>query len=461
MALDYEKIASEIAEKAGDKENVVSVSHCMTRIRLVVRDIKKADQESIKNIEGVLGVTYQGGQLQVIMGKNLIPVYDILVKRGFKDEGEIDENLDPNIGHDETKNIGQRIIEYVAGSVTPVIPGLIAGGMLKVFLLLLSRTMPSFAEGSTYTMFSIVADAPFYFMPIFIAYGASRKLGATPIYSMIVAGAMFGPSFQSLITAGEPVTMFGIQVALRSYASSLLPALLLAYVAYWTEKGLNKVVPGVLKSILVGMGTLAVTYFVTMSVLAPLGAFIGQYLVVFIMWLYKYAGPVALFVLAGLMPYVIMTGMHTVFGPFMVQLLSEQGYDPIFRPALLLHNMSEGGAMLGIALRAKNKHVKSEAFSLAIACIFAGVTEPSIYGYTLPLKKPLWAVSIGGGVGGLIAAILGARNYEMGYSTILALPIFEDTIVAMAIAIGVTIAVSCIMTILFGFDQSVAEKNIR
>ena len=415
MAIDYEKTANEIVDHAGGKENIVSVAHCMTRVRLVVRDIKKADQEQIKNIDGVLGVTYQGGQLQVIIGKNLIPVYDKMIGLGFKDGGEIDENLDQDITEKEKRNIGQKIIEYVAGSVMPVVPGLIAGGMLKVFLLLITKLVPSFGVGTTYTMLSIVADAPFYFMPIFIAYGAAKKLGGTPIYSMIVAAAMFGPTFLNLVTAAKPITMVGINIVLRSYASSLLPALLLAYVAYWVEKGLNKIVPGVLKSIFVGMGTLAITYFVTMVALAPLGAFIGSYLVAFIMWLYKYTGPVALFVLTALMPYVIMTGMHTVFGPFMVQLLSEQGYDPIFRPALLLHNMSEGGAMLGIAIRAKNKLVKSEALSLAIACIFAGVTEPSIYGYTLPLKKPLWAVSIGGGVGGLIAALLGATGCVLAW----------------------------------------------
>lgn len=451
MSLDYVNTAALIVEKVGGKENIKTVAHCMTRLRFTVKNIKDADQEAIKKISGVLGVVYQGGQLQIIMGKNLIPVYDEVLKLGFKDGGSVDENLD-NDG--EKESIPQRVVSFVAGSVTPMLPVLIAGGMLKVFLLLATMIFSSFEATTTYQMLSIVSNAPFYFMPIFVAYGAAKKLGATPAYSMVVAAAMFGPDFLALVTAGEPVTMFGLPVALRSYASSLLPALLIALCACYAEKLFNKIIPGVLKSIFVGSLTLAVTYTATMLILAPIGSYVGNYVVAGIMWVYGVAGPVALGLLTAALPYLIMTGMHTVFGPFMVQLLSEQGFDPIFRPALLLHNMCEGGAMLGIAIRAKDKNTKTEAFSLAISCIFAGVTEPSIYGYTLPLKKPLYAVSAGGLVGGLVAGFMHAHNYVMGYSTIMALPIFEDTMGAMAIAVAAAIITSCVVTMFLGFDES-------
>ncbi|MGN1388557.1 MAG: PTS transporter subunit EIIC, partial [Bulleidia sp.] len=394
------------------------------------------------------------------MGKNLIPVYDEVLKLGFADGGAIDENLDKDL-KEEKSNIGQRILGYVAGSVTPMISALIGGGMLKVFLLLFSRLSPSFAASSTYTMLGIVANAPFYFMPIWVAYGASKKLGGNPVVTMVIMAACFGPDFQTMISTGDPVTMFGINVPLRSYASSLMPALLIAYAEYWVEKWLNKVIPGILKSIFVGALTFAIVYFLAMVILCPLGAYVGSLVTTFFLWLYGVAGPIAVAAITAALPYMIMTGMHTVFGPFMVQLLSDNGFDPIFRPALLLHNMSEGGAMLGIMLKAKNKELKTEAGSLAVTCIFAGVTEPTIYGFTLPLKKPLWAVSIGGAVGGFLAGLLGAHNYEMGYSTLLALPIFEDTMGAMAIAVVAAIAVSCIMTMIFGFDEEQAMKSVQ
>lgn len=460
MALDYAKTAAEIVEKAGGKDNITTVAHCMTRLRFTVKNINNADQNAIRNIGGVLGVTYQGEQLQVVIGKNLIPVYDEVLKLGFKDGGSIDENLDADLDRPKEKVL-QRLLGFVAGSVQPMIPVLIAGGMIKVFLLLFSKVVPGFSATTTYTLLSMLGNAPFYFMPILVAYGASKKLGGTPVYSMMIAAAMFAPDFLALIKAGDPMSMFGISVPLNSYASSLLPALLLAIVASMTEKFLNKVIPGVFKPIFVGMLTMGFTYFVTMIALAPVGAFVGTYVANALMVMHNAIGPVASALFVGILPYMIMTGMHTVLGPFMIQILADQGYDPFLRPGMLLHNMAEGGAVLGVAIRAKKKEIKAEAFSVAIGCIFAGVTEPAIYGFNLPLKKPLYTVSIGGAIAGFVGALLGAHSYEYGYSTILALPIFEDTIWAMAVAVALAIAIPCIITVIWGFDESTIAKNYQ
>ena len=340
-----------------------------------------------------------------------------------------------------------------------MVPALIGGGMIKVFLLLISKVYAPFADSSTYTLLSIVGNAVFYFMPILVAYGAAKKLGATPTYSMVVAGALVAPEWTAIVSAGDPVTMFGINVALKGYGSSLLPALLLAIVAYYVEKFLNKVIPGVFKPIFVGTLTMAATYAVSILALAPLGQLAGTYVTAAILWLYNIAGPITVALFTALFPYMVMTGMHMTLGAPMIQLLSENGFDPLFRPGMLLSNMAEGGASLGIAIKAKDKAIKSEALSVAVGCIFASVTEPAIYGFNLPLKKPMWAVSLGGAIGGVVAALLGAHNYEYGSSSLFALPIFEDTIVAMVIAIIVTIVASCVLTILFGFDEEILKKH--
>lgn len=225
------------------------------------------------------------------------------------------------------------------------------------------------------------------------------------------------------------------------------------------EKFLNKVIPGVFKPIFVGTLTMAATYAVSILALAPLGQLAGTYVTAAILWLYNIAGPITVALFTALFPYMVMTGMHMTLGAPMIQLLSETGFDPLFRPGMLLSNMAEGGASLGIAIKAKDKAIKSEALSVAVGCIFASVTEPAIYGFNLPLKKPMWAVSLGGAIGGVVAALLGAHNYEYGSSSLFALPIFEDTIVAMVIAIIVTIVASCVLTILFGFDEEILKKH--
>lgn len=458
MAKDFKQLAQNIMTLAGAKENVTSVFHCMTRLRMTVKDVKKVDQKAINDLYGVLGVTYQGGQLQVIIGKDLLKVYEEVLKLGYSDGGAVDEKLDGDL-KGEKISVGQAVIGYISAAVQPMVPALIGGGMIKVFLLLISKVYAPFADSSTYTLLSIVGNAVFYFMPILVAYGAAKKLGATPTYSMVVAGALVAPEWTAIVSAGNPVTMFGINVALKGYGSSLLPALLLAIVAYYVEKFLNKVIPGVFKPIFVGTLTMAATYAVSILALAPLGQLAGTYVTAAILWLYNIAGPITVALFTALFPYMVMTGMHMTLGAPMIQLLSETGFDPLFRPGMLLSNMAEGGASLGIAIKAKDKAIKSEALSVAVGCIFASVTEPAIYGFNLPLKKPMWAVSLGGAIGGVVAALLGAHNYEYGSSSLFALPIFEDTIVAMVIAIIVTIVASCVLTIFFGFDEEILKKH--
>ena len=281
------------------------------------------------------------------------------------------------------------------------------------------------------------------------------------MYAMMVAAALIAPEWSAITSAGEPISMLGLPVALKGYGSSLLPAILLAPVAYYAEKWLNKVIPGVFKPIFVGTLTMIITYIVSIVLLAPLGQLLGVYVTAAIMGLYRVAGPFAMAVFTGIFPYMVMTGMHMTLGAPMVQLLAENGYDPVFRPGMMLSNVAQGGASLGVAIRAKDKDIKSEALSVAIGCIFASVTEPAIYGFNLPLKKPMWAVSIGGAIGGVVAALLGAHNYEYGSSSLFALPIFEDTIVAMIVALVVTLVASCVLTVVFGFDEELIKKKVN
>lgn len=386
----------------------------------------------------------------VILGQNLLPVFESAQKDfGIAAGATTDENLDA--APKEKKPLtpasaAMAVLGYVSAAVTPLVAGLVAGGMLKVALLLIGLVMPSFNGSSTYQILSGVADAAFFFMPIFVAYGAAVKLGGTPIYAMIGAAALLHGNYTALVAAGEPVTLIGLPVRLVSYSTSLLPALLIAIAAYYAEKFFNKIIPGIFKSLLVGLGTITVTSILGFLVLAPLGNLLGSYLAVAFMFLGDTVGFIAVGALAACLPWLVMCGMHAAMAPFMAQALVDPGYDSLIRPAFILHNMAEGGACIGVALRCKNVEKRSEALGIAFGCIVAGVTEPAIYGVNLPRKSPMIGVMAGGAVGGIVAAVLGARAYVMGYSTVMALPIFQDTIIAMAIAIVVAILVAAIVT---------------
>lgn len=355
------------------------------------------------------------------------------------------------------KEAGGKVLGFVSAAVTPMIPGLVAGGMLKTFLLLITLVWAPFGETQTYSLLSFVANVPFYYMPIFVAYGAAKKLGGTPIFSMIAAAGLLYPGFLTLINGEQAVSIMSITVTPVKYASTLLPALLITVCAYYCEKLLAKILPGIVRPVLLGVGTIAITYILGITILGPLGDVAGTYVAGVFLWSAKNLGPVAVGLLAGCMPFLVMTGMHHAVTPFMVQAIADPGYDPMFRPAYLLHNMAEGGACLGVALRAKNKALKAECFSLAFGCIVAGVTEPAIYGVNLPLKKPMLGVIIGAASGGFVAGLLGATAYVYGYSTILAIPIFQQTIMAIVIAILVAIAVSAVVTFLLGFNEEDAN----
>lgn len=447
--LDYKRIAAEIVRLVGGAQNIQSLSHCMTRLRFVLRDESKADTEAIKQVEAVLGVVAAGGQYMVIMGKNLLPVFEAAQKDfGLSVGQNSTENLDQGKEKQplNLKSAGMAVLGYVSAAVTPMMTGLVAGGMLKVVLLLITLLSADFSSTTAYTLLSGLADAPFYFMPIFVAYGAAVKLGATPIYAMICAATLLHGNYTSLVATGEPVTLFGFPVRLMSYSSSLLPALLIALCAYYLEKLFNKLVPGIFKSLLVGLCTIAVTMCLGFTVLAPLGNYLGQYLAAVFIFLGDKVGIIAVAALAACLPWLVMCGMHAAIAPFMPQALVNPGYDALIRPAFILHNMAEGGACIGVALRTKNAAFRSECLGIAFGCIVAGVTEPAVYGINLPRKSPMIGVMAGGAAGGVIAAMLGARAYVMGYSTLLALPIFQETIFAMAVAIAVAILVSAAVT---------------
>lgn len=461
--LDYRKMAQDIVRLAGGPENVQSLGHCMTRLRFILKNEGKAQAEEIKQIKGVLGVVSSGGQFMVILGQNLLPVFEAIQKEYSFATGQVtDENLDgPKEKEPLTvKSAVNDVLGFVSASVTPLVAGLVAGGMLKVVLLLITLASADFANTQTYTLLSGISDAPFYFMAVFVAYGAAVKLGGTPIYAMICAAALLHGNYTALVAAGEPVHLLGLPVKLVSYSSSLLPALLIALVAYYAEKLMNKIIPGIFKSVLVGLGTIFTTGALGYTVLGPIGSYLGSYLAMAIVFLGNHAGFIAVGILAACLPWLVMCGMHAALAPFMVQAVADPGYDPLIRPAFILHNMAEGGACIGVGLRAKSAEERSEAFSIAFGCIVAGVTEPAIYGINLPRRKPMIGVMAGGAVGGVIAGLFGARAYMMGYSTIIALPIFQDTIIAMLIAIIAAIVVAAAVTFILDRGDALAAKEL-
>ncbi len=460
--MDFEKVAEELIKYSGGAGNISSVTHCMTRLRFIIKDTSKVDLKKINATKPVMGNVFKTNELQIILGQNLMPVYTAAAKL-LQDQIPV-EDMEASKPEARKKltpgEAGTAVINFVSAAVTPLVPGLIAGGMLKVFLLLITLAVPEFSKSQTYTLLSLVANMPFYFMPVFVSMGTAKKLGSTPIYAMACSAALVAPAFTEMVSAGEAVHLFGLPVMLVKYNNTMMPALLIGICAAYVEKLMNKIIPGIFKSIFVGTGTLFITYTLGVTVLGPLGDFLGAIIVNVFVFSSEHFGFIALGALTAVLPWLIMTGMHHAISPFMTQFIADPGYDGVFRPAFILHNMAEGGSCLGVALKTKNKEFKAECFSLAVGCILAGVSEPAIYGIGVKYKKPMIGVMVGGAAGGVVAGLLGAKAFFMGYSTILALPIFVNTIGAMLAGIAVTIVAAAAVTyILVIEEESDADEN--
>lgn len=458
--LDAKALAAQIIEKVGGTGNIQTVSHCVTRLRFVLKDKSIAKDEEIKKLPAVLGVVYGSGQYQVILGENLFPVYDEIEKNYDVTTGEaVDETHTEDFALKKTdekkdaKYYFTKVIGFMSASLTPFITVLYGAGMLRVVMSLASYFAPQVASYNTYKFFNFVAQAPFYFMPILVAYGAARVLKANPAFSITLAAALLYPDFAAMVSAGEAVTMLGLPVKLVSYASSLLPAIFLAILAAYLERFFYRVIPGILRSVFAPLCIFLVGYPITILILGPAGTVVGTWIVTGIVWLEAHAGGLAPGLIAAAHPFLVMMGVNMLMVAPMTELFTSVGYDNVFRPGWILHNIAEGGSCFAVMVKTKDGDLKSTALSAGIGALVSGVSEPALYGVGLRFKTPIIGVVAGGFVGGAVAGIMGAKAFSMGYSSILGVVIFEETMAAIIAAVAVAFIVSFLVTFLLFKDE--------
>ena len=253
MKINIKQTANKIVDLVGGTDNISSFTHCLTRLRFYLKDPDKAQTDEIKKIHGVLGALYKMGQYQVVLGENVGSVFDY-IENNYHIKSEeltgVDQEAVAKEDKKKSKNIFQRVIEFISSSVTPFVTVIYGAGMLQVFLSLASSIWPNIKTNDTYLMFYWLAQTAFYFMPILIAYGTAKYLKGNPVFSMTVTAALLYPEFMKYIGASKTLTLFGIPVMANSYASSLLPALLVSILVVYLERFFNKVVPGVLRAVL-------------------------------------------------------------------------------------------------------------------------------------------------------------------------------------------------------------------
>lgn len=385
MAEKNRQIAEAVVKAVGGTANITSVTHCMTRLRFVLKDKSIPNKKEVEKIPGIMGVNIAGGQYQVIIGNSVGNVYkEVVAATGISDTAVGGDAAE----HIEKVNPIVAALDFIAGCMTPLFTAIIAGGLVKVLLVIFGPTLLNVMQttSDTYILMNALGDAPFYFLPVLVAFTASRKLNCNSYLSVMVASVLIYPDVITLLAGDSATHLFGvIPVVHGSYSSSIILAMLSTLLLKYVEKLVDRITLEWSKSFLKPLLIVIIVTPITLCAIAPLGLIIGNGLQSVINGIYGFAPWLAMMLFAGFMPFIVMTGMHWAFVP--------------------------AGATFGAAFKTKDKEMKKMAFPAAVSALLAGVTEPAMYGVTLKLKKPMVAACISGGIGGLIVGILQVKSY--------------------------------------------------
>lgn len=469
---DNKQIAKDVVEAVGGKDNVVSVVHCMTRLRFTLKDMGVPNPNEIKRIDGVLGAQESGGQFQVIVGQNVPKVYDEVCNlTGLAKKAGINENLDVDLPKEQLspKHLGSIVLKYLSGSMVPLIPMLICAGLLKVVPSLFGpRLLGLITETSDiYVLVTFLSNAGFYFLPIYIGYTASRQIGLTPILGAFMGGILLEPTFMQFATNGTPFTVAGIPCTPLNYSSTVLPILLAVPAMYLLERIFKRIVPDILSTICVPLLTLLVSVPLTLCLLAPLGSWCGNALMIIFEFFGSSGGiisAVSLGILCGLWQPMVLTGMHVAVSALGAANFMAAQSDSFFLVAIGIASFSLFGVELGAWLRLRNKKEKAQAFGFFVSNVIGGVSEPFMYGMMFRYSRLFICNAAASCIAGAVSGLLHVTQYTLpGVTNFLAVlrwtggPM-ENTVIGFGVTILV-IVLGCVFTYLFGFTKDELENG--
>lgn len=463
----YEELCTQILENVGGKENITSAVHCMTRLRINYKDQSKINVDTIKGIKGVLGAQFSGTQFQVIIGQHVSDVYpEFCAMAGVGTAAAIDENLDKEPF--DIKKVPAKVLDYVSGSIAPILPIMMGAGWFKLFYSLLGPSLLNVLPETNDFMriLYIVGEAGFYFMPVFIAWSAAQKMKTSIPLSLLMGTLLVDPKILEIVAAGEPFKMYGlIPMPLNNYTSSLVPILLSVWALSYVFKFANKIVPNSIKIIGVPLLTLFVMVPLTFCGLAPIGNWISNGLMYFFSWLYGTVGFLAVALIAGFWMYLVATGMHVAIIQIALINITTLGYDPIVLAGSQVANVALMGMTVAYFLRTKGEE-KQLAATNAITLLVGGISEPTLFSVLLRNKRAMVSYTIGGLLGGLFVGLTHAAIYTMGASNILCVLTYAGgpgkNFIYGAIGCAIGFVVSLIVGLITGFgDDASGLKNFK
>lgn len=432
MAKNYDELAKTIIKDVGGKENVNSVVHCATRLRFKLKDEKKANDDALKDTDGVVTVVKAGGQYQVVIGNEVADVYDAVLKvGGFAGGGQVSND------YVDTKNMKlmDRFVDLISGIFSPVLGPMAAAGMIKGIVSMTNSLGWLSQHSGTYQVLYAIGDGFFYFLPLILAITAAQKFNVNKFVAMTIGAVMCYPSIVAMNNSKHILftilkgtflqsqihdTFLGIPIVAMNYTSSVIPIILAVWFASIIERWCRKWIPAVIKLFFEPFMTMIIVIPISLLLIGPIASWVGNLVADITTGIYQFSPILAGITLAGFWQVLVMFGLHWAFMAVLMSNIATLGYDPICAMTIAACFAQTGvvGAML---FQTNDKKLKSIALPAFLSGLF-GVTEPAIYGVTLPRKKPFVLSCIAAAIGGAILGGMGTREYMLAGFGIFAIP---------------------------------------
>lgn len=463
--MDYRKTAREIYEHVGKKENIISAAHCATRLRLVIADNEKADKDTVENINGVKGVFFAQGQMQIILGTGVVnKVYDEFIQIAGISESSKEELKQVAASR---ANPFQRLIKTLGDIFVPIIPAIVASGFLMGIMEALNFMVNNGylnidTSGSIYTFAQLFSNTAYTFLPILIAYSAGKVFGANPYLAAVIGMIMIHPNLQNawtVATEGVQATQkvwFGLySIDMVGYQGHVIPVVIAVWVLAQIEKKLHKIVPAMLDLFVTPLVSVFVTGYLTLSIIGPIFVTIENGLLDGIQYLIALPFGIGSFIMGAFYAPTVVAGVHHMYTIIDLGQIAKFGMT-FWLPLASAANLAQGGAALAVALKTKDQKIKSMAVPSALsACM--GITEPAIFGVNLRFGKPFVMACIGGACGALFASVTALGATGTGVTGIFGILLCLNQPLSYLLMMAISIGVAFVLTWMFGYKDSVSE----
>lgn len=460
MAKNYQAMAKQIIAAIGTKDNIITFTHCFTRLRFTLKDHGLVDEAKLKQIDGVLGMQWVGEQLQIIIGQEVEALYQTICDQESLTTAPIEEtNKEESPKKITPSSLISELVATITACITPIFMILTIGGLIKLLVALLGPAtfglLPE--DHDLIILLTMLGDACFRFFPIFLAYTAAKRFNASIPLALLLACVMLHPTLEKIVATNTPFTVYGIPMIATTYTNTFLPTLLVTWVLAKVEAFFKKIFPSVISDLLYPLCTILVMLPLALCILGPIANILGNTICAFIMWLQDVMGPLATSLVGGFFPLLIVTGMHHALNSAAFVEYTSKGFDTCIFAATYIMDFQLTSLCFAQLIKAKKPTDKALAINCILTEGFGGISEPTLFGIILKSKRNILYTTLGGLVGGFYIGLMHVKCYVLAPGGFLGFLAYTGGSVANfvngCIACVLAFVIPFVLALIFGMED--------